>query len=72
MAGGNRICTDGGFTCRSENRAALRDFFEVDAKFVVLSTLGALAKDGKVEKAVVEKAIKDLGINTEKPNPANS
>jgi len=57
---------------RSENRAALRDFFEVDAKFVVASTLSALAKDGKVETAVVQKAIKDLGINTEKPNPANS
>ena len=57
---------------RSENRAALRDFFEVDAKFVVASTLSALAQDGTLEAAVVEKAIKDLGINTEKPNPANS
>ena len=57
---------------RSENRQALRDFFEVDAKFVVVSTLTALVQDGKIEKAVVEKAIKDLGINTEKPNPANS
>ena len=57
---------------RSENRAALRDFFEVDAKFVVASTLSALAKDGTIATAVVEKAIKDLGINTEKPNPATS
>ena len=57
---------------RSENRAALRDFFEVDAKFVVASTLSALAKDGTITTAVVEKAIKDLGINTEKPNPAIS
>ena len=57
---------------RSENRAALRDFFEVDAKFVVASTLSALARDGKITREVVEKAIKDLGINTEKPNPAVS
>jgi pyruvate dehydrogenase E1 component len=44
----------------------------VDAKFVVASTLSALAKDGTIATAVVEKAIKDLGINTEKPNPAVS
>ena len=57
---------------RSENRAALRDFFEVDSRFVVLATLNALARDGKLETAVVKKAIKDLNINSEKPNPAIS
>ncbi len=30
---------------RSENRASLRDFFEVDAKHIVLATLHALAGD---------------------------
>jgi pyruvate dehydrogenase E1 component len=57
---------------RSENRAALRDFFEVDHRFVVLSTLNALAREGKIDVGVVQKAIKDLNINTEKPNPAVS
>ena len=57
---------------RSEGRSALRDFFEVDAKHIVLATLGDLARDGKIEVAVVQKAIKDLGINPEKPNPAIS
>jgi pyruvate dehydrogenase E1 component len=57
---------------RSENRAALRDFFEVDCRFVVVSTLSALAREGKIDVAVVKKAIKDLNINTEKPNPAVS
>ena len=33
---------------RSENRAALRDFFEVDAKHIVLATLGALAREKKI------------------------
>ena len=55
---------------RSEGRSALRDFFEVDAKHIVLATLGDLAREGKIETAVVQKAIKDLGINPEKPNPA--
>jgi pyruvate dehydrogenase E1 component len=57
---------------RSENRAALRDFFEVDCKFIVAATLNALARDGKTDVEVVKKAIKDLNINTEKPNPATS
>ncbi|MGA2387521.1 MAG: pyruvate dehydrogenase (acetyl-transferring), homodimeric type [Candidatus Sulfotelmatobacter sp.] len=57
---------------RSENRAALRDFFEVDAKHIVLATLGALAREKKIEPAILKKAIRDLGINPEKMNPAIS
>ena len=57
---------------RSEGRAALRDFFEVDAKSIVAATLTDLARDGKVDAAVAQGAIKDLGINPEKPNPAIS
>jgi len=54
---------------RSESRAALRDHFEVDARFVTLATLYELAKDGKIKGDVVQKAIKDLNINVEKLNP---
>ncbi len=57
---------------RSENRAALRDFFEVDAKHIVLATLNALAKDKQIKTDVLQSAIKDLGINPEKLNPAIS
>ncbi len=57
---------------RSETRSALRDFFEVDARFVVLATLSELLGDRQVAAAVVERAIKDLGINSEKSNPATS
>src|SRR5712691_4491791 len=57
---------------RSESRAALRDFFEVDAKHIVLATLGALAREKKVSIDVVKQAIRDLGINQEKLNPAIS
>jgi len=57
---------------RSENRTALRDFFEVDAKSIVIATLAALAKDGKIDAAVVTKAISDFGVNPERPNPAIS
>jgi pyruvate dehydrogenase E1 component len=57
---------------RSDTRAALRDFFEVDARFIVLSTLYALLQEKQIESDVVAKAIKDLGINPEKPNPATA
>jgi pyruvate dehydrogenase E1 component len=57
---------------RSEGRASLRDFFEVDAKHIVLATLHALARDKKIELKVVEQAIAELGINPEKANPAIS
>jgi pyruvate dehydrogenase E1 component len=57
---------------RSESRADLRNHFEVDARFVVLATLSALAKDGQLEMKVVQKAIKDLGIDPEKQNPATA
>jgi pyruvate dehydrogenase E1 component len=57
---------------RSEGRASLRNFFEVDAKHIVAATLSELALDGKIEASVAKKAIVDLGINPEKPNPAIS
>jgi pyruvate dehydrogenase E1 component len=57
---------------RSEDRGRLRDFFEVDARFVALATLAELAQDGQLDRKVVAQAIKDLEINPEKLNPARS
>jgi pyruvate dehydrogenase E1 component len=57
---------------RSENRASLRDWFEVDAKHIVLATLSALVRDKQLDRKVLKAAIKDLGINPEKANPANT
>jgi pyruvate dehydrogenase E1 component len=54
---------------RSDTRQQLRHFFEVDSKSIVVATLKALQDEGQVEASVVAKAIKDLGINPEKPNP---
>ena len=54
---------------RSDSRRALRDFFEVDARFIALAALAALAAEKKVRPQVVEKAIKDLDINPNKVNP---
>ena len=54
---------------RSESREALRDFFEVDARFIALATLTGLAREGKVKEEVLKKAIKKLEIEPEKANP---
>ena len=57
---------------RSEGRVELRDFFEVDARYIVLGTLKALADEGAIDVAVVIQAMKDLEIDPDKPNPATS
>ncbi len=54
---------------RSDTREALRDFFEVDRRWIVLAALQSLVADGTLERKVLSKAIKDLGINPDKPNP---
>jgi pyruvate dehydrogenase E1 component len=54
---------------RSEDRASLREFFEVDARHIAYTALYELVQDGSVEKAVLKKAAKSLDINPNKPNP---
>jgi pyruvate dehydrogenase E1 component len=54
---------------RSDGREALRNFFEVDSRFITLATLHELLQDGKIDATVVKKAIQDLGIDSEKANP---
>jgi len=54
---------------RSETRESLRDFFEVDYRYIVLAALSALVWEKKLESTIVQKAIKELEINPEKLNP---
>jgi len=48
------------------------DFFEVDAKHIILATLTALAREKQVGPDVLEKRSAIFGINPEKLNPAIS
>jgi pyruvate dehydrogenase E1 component len=57
---------------RSEGRAALRDFFEVDRRHIVVAALDDLARDGTIETAAVRRAIEDLDIDVDKPDPARA
>ena len=54
---------------RSDTRAALRRHFEVDAEFIVLATLSRLQNAGLLPAEKVGAAIKDLGIDADKPDP---
>ncbi|MBE2279742.1 MAG: pyruvate dehydrogenase (acetyl-transferring), homodimeric type [Ignavibacteriaceae bacterium] len=57
---------------RSEGRKELRDFFEVDYRYVTVAALYGLALKGKLKMSDVAKAIKDLEVNPDKLNPAIS
>lgn len=54
---------------RSETREALRDFFEVDARHVVVAALSALRGEGKVNVNTLTEAIKKLGIDPKREAP---
>ncbi|MCP1625869.1 pyruvate dehydrogenase (acetyl-transferring), homodimeric type [Pseudomonas nitroreducens] len=54
---------------RSDTRAKLRHFFEVDRHWVVLAALEALADRGDIEPKMVAEAIAKFGLDPEKPNP---
>jgi pyruvate dehydrogenase E1 component len=54
---------------RSDTRAKLREFFEVNRYFVVIAALKALSDEGALSASVVAQAISKYGINPNKPNP---
>jgi pyruvate dehydrogenase E1 component len=51
---------------RSDSRAKLREFFEVNRYYVVVAALSALAREGKIDAARVQEAITKYGINVNK------
>jgi len=53
----------------SDQRSALRRHFEVDAEFVAVAALDALRHEGRVDAALVARAIEELGIRADKVDP---
>ena len=51
---------------RSDTRAALRKFFEIDSDSIVIGALSLLEKDGIMDSGTVASAIEALGINPER------
>lgn len=56
---------------RSDSRPALRDFFEVDVKYITLAALSALHRRGELGAEVVNQAIRQLGIDPKRPDPVS-
>ena len=54
---------------RSDTREALRNFFEVDRRWIAVAALKALADEGTIERSKVAEAITKYGIDINKPNP---
>jgi pyruvate dehydrogenase E1 component len=54
---------------RSDDRAALRNYFEVDARFITLAALYNLALDKEFDMSGVKQALQDLDIEPEKAYP---
>lgn len=54
----------------SDTREVLRRHFEVDAESVVIATLWELSREGRLDRSVVSRAIRDLGVNPDKIEPA--
>ncbi|MEE4299673.1 MAG: pyruvate dehydrogenase (acetyl-transferring), homodimeric type [Pseudomonadales bacterium] len=68
VPGSYRVLGTDGFG-RSDTRAALRNHFEVDRRYVVVAALKELADRQLIPAAEVTRAIADLGIDPEKPDP---
>jgi len=56
---------------RSDTRANLRRFFEVDRYYIAHAAIAALAQEGKMNAKDVSRAIHEYGIDPEKANPVN-
>ncbi len=57
---------------RSDSRKKLREFFEVDRRYVVLAALKALHERGTIDAQTVSNAIGQFGIEADRPNPQYS
>ncbi|MGH9627862.1 MAG: transketolase-like TK C-terminal-containing protein, partial [Bryobacteraceae bacterium] len=57
---------------RSDNREHLRRHFENNAESIAAAAISRLARDGKFDSKKVKKAFSELGIDTEKADPARA
>lgn len=56
---------------RSDFRDVLRDFFEIDRRFIALSAMNGLYREGRISAETVEQAIDQYRIAHDRPDPLN-
>ena len=54
---------------RSDTRAGLRSYFEVNRQHIVIAALDTLLKEGRIKAKVVDEALSQYQINTDRPAP---
>ena len=54
---------------RSDSREMLREFFEIDANSIVRASAYTLYKNGNLNKDILDKIYKDIGVDSTKINP---
>jgi pyruvate dehydrogenase E1 component len=54
---------------RSDTRSDLRNYFEVDARFIAFAALHGLALEGRIDKAILTGAMEKMAIDPEKISP---
>jgi pyruvate dehydrogenase E1 component len=54
---------------RSDTRDALRSYFEIDAANIAAAAMAALARAGDISPAAAAKALEQLGVDPDKPDP---
>ena len=57
---------------RSDNREHLRRHFEMNAESIAAAALSRLARDGKFDAEGAQAAFAELGVDTEKADPARA
>ena len=57
---------------RSDTRSKLRSFFEVDSSFIVLASLKTLVDKGEIKNSVLNKAIKDYGVDPDQQESSSN
>ncbi len=54
---------------RSDTREALRDFFEIDPPHIAAAALSGLTRCGSLDPKAAAKAIRELGLDPDAPDP---
>ena len=54
---------------RSDTRERLRDFFEINRYYIVISAINSLVKNNQIDKKILQEAIIKYNIDSNKENP---
>ena len=68
VPGNYRVLGTDGFG-RSDTREKLREYFEVDYRYVIVATLSELAQLNIIDKKIVKQAIKKYKLDADRINP---